>query len=383
MRAIVLLLIWLLGTLSLAQTWSKEAIDALVREGVVYGYPDGKIRPEAYLKRGEVFALLWRVVLTYRLKDLKELSKEDIQNLRALLQRADELARALQDQGQILQAYADAIKELRVRLEQAQAESSTLAGSAREKAEEALAQAVSFAERLSNLEATTYKGLRDFREEVNGLAAFLQDLDAKVKALEEALNGRTQEVQRQYVELQGVLAQISGRVSALETALSRVKDAEERLKLLEDRLSLLEAQVKALREELTRLRGEIPKVERPPSLGVGAVLTNVSPLGGYLRLGYVLPQGFGGYARLAFDPSGFYAALGVAQVTVASPFSFKTFLGIAQGFYGPGFTYGELGTAFGVKLFGDLGLGLEGVVSFPTGTGPNVARFGLGVMYGW
>jgi hypothetical protein len=55
-----------------------------------------------------------------------------------------------------LQAYADAIKELRERLEKAQAESSTLAGAAGEKAEEALAQTASFAERLGNLEATAY-----------------------------------------------------------------------------------------------------------------------------------------------------------------------------------------------------------------------------------
>lgn len=372
-----------LGAFSLAQSWSQEAVDALVKEGIVYGYPDGQIRPEAYLKRGEAFTLLWRVILTYRLKDLKDLTREDIQNLKALLKRADELAQALQDQGQVLQAYADAIKELRERLEKAQAESSTLAGTAREKAEEALAQTASFAERLSNLEATTYKGLRDFREEVNGLAAFLRDLDAKVKALGEALDGKAQEAQGRYSELQGLFSQVSGKVSALEVALSRVKDAEERLKALEDRVSVLEAQVKALREELTRLRGEIPKVERPSPLGVEVVLTGVSPLGGSLRVGYALPQGFGGYARLTYDPLGFYAALGVAHVTVASPFSFKALLGVARGFYGPGFTYGEVGTGFGVKLFGDLGLGLEGVLSFPMGTGPNVARFGLGVVYGW
>jgi uncharacterized protein YoxC len=382
MRA-VLVLTLVLGAFSLAQSWSQETVDALVKEGIVYGYPDGEIRPEAYLKRGEAFTLLWRVILTYRLKDLKDLTREDIQNLKALLKKADELARALQDQGQVLQAYADAIKELRERLEKAQAESSTLAGTAREKAEEALTQTTSFAERLGNLEATTYKGLRDFREEVNGLGAALRDLDAKVKALEEALNGKTQEVQSRYSELQGLFAQVSGKVSALEAALSRVKDAEERLKALEDRVSVLEAQVKALREELVRLRGEIPKVERPSPLGVGVVLTSVSPLGGSLRVGYVLPQGFGGYARLTYDPLGFYAALGVAHVTVASPFSFKALLGIARGFYGPGFAYGEVGTGFGVKLFGDLGLGLEGVLSFPIGTGPNVARFGLGVVYGW
>jgi len=382
MRA-VLVLTLVLGAFSLAQSWSQEAVDALVKEGIVYGYPDGQIRPEAYIKRGEAFTLLWRVILTYRLKDLKELTGEDVQNLKALLKKADELAQALQDQGQILQAYSDAIKELRERLEKAQAESSTLAGSAGEKAEEALAQTASFAERLGNLEATTYKGLRDFREEVNGLGAFLRDLDAKVKALEEALDGKTQEAQSRYSELQRLFAQVSGKVSALEAALSRVKEAEERLKALEDRVSVLEAQVKALREELTRLRGEIPKVERPSPLGVGVVLTGVSPLGGSLRVGYALPQGFGGYARLTYDPLGFYAALGVAHVTVAFPFSIKALLGIARGFYGPGFTYGEVGTGFGVKLFGDLGLGLEGVLSFPVGTGPNVARFGLGVVYGW
>jgi uncharacterized protein YoxC len=382
MRAVLVLTLFL-GAFSLAQSWSQEAVDALVKEGIVYGYPDGQIRPEAFLRRGEAFTLLWRVILTYRLKDLKELTGEDIQNLKALLKRADELARALQDQGQVLQAYADAIKELRERLEKAQAESSTLAGTAREKAEEALAQIASFAERLGNLEATAYKGLRDFREEVNGLAAFLRDLDAKVKALEEALGEKTQEVQSRYSELQGLLAQVSGRVSALEAALSKVKEVEERVKVLEERVSVLEAQVKALREELVRLRGEIPKVEKPSPLGVGVVLTGVSPLGGSLRVGYTLPQGFGGYARLTYDPLGFYVALGVAHVTVASPFSFKALLGIARGFYGPGFTYGEVGTGFGVRLFGDLGLGVEGVLSFPLGTGPNVARFGLGVVYGW
>lgn len=374
----------LLGLLSLgvAQSWSEDAVESLVREGVVYGYPSGEVRPEAYARRGEVFTLLWRLILTYRLKDLQSLTKEDIQRLKGLIAAVDELSKGLQDQGQVLSAYSDAIKELRQALEKAQADATTLAGEAGKKADEALAQAREWSERLSNLEAAAYKGLRDFREEVNTLAGAVRDLDGKVKALEEALTGKTGEVSARFAELQNALARLEGAVSRAEGEIAGVKNALARWDELSLRVGTLEEQVKALKEEVAKLRVEMPKQEVLSPFGLQVSLSGISPLAGVMRVGYALPEGFGVYLRGAYD-LGFYGAVGVVSVHQASPFTLTTTLGVGKGFYGPGFTYGELGVGVGGKLFGTLGLGAEGVLSFPIGTGPSVARFGVGVIYGW
>ncbi|WP_267962624.1 MULTISPECIES: S-layer homology domain-containing protein [Thermus] len=377
----VLLLVGVFS-LGVAQSWSRDAVDSLMREGIVYGYPSGEIKPEAYAKRGEVFTLLWRVILTYRLKDLQSLTKEDIERLKGLLATVEELSRALRDQGQVLSAYSDAIKELRQDLEKAQAYANTLAGEAGKKAEEALAQVSTWVERLSALEATTYKGLRDFREEVNTLTGALKDLDAKVKSLEEALSGKTGELSTRFSEFQGMLSRLEGAVSKAEAEIGGVKGALAELEEIKLRVNTLEAQVKALREEVVRLKAEMPKKEAVPPFGVQVSLSGVSPLTGMARVGYALSEGFGVYLRGAYD-LGFYGAVGAVNVRPVSPFVLTTSLGVGRGFYGPGFTYGEIGVGFGGKLFGDLGLGVEGVLSFPLGTGPSVARFGVGVIYGW
>ena len=370
-----------------AQTWSQEAVDALVREGLVYGYPDGSVRPEAYVKRGEVFTLLWRLILTYRLKDLQDLTKEDIQALKGLLVRVEELTRTLTDQGQVLTSYADTFKEIRQRLASLTDEAKNLAASADTRAREAQEQVGSLLDRVSNLEATVYKGLRDFREEVNVLAEALGDLDAKVKALEAALResqeGTRGELAQRFQEFQNALAGVSSRVSAAEVALARVGDVEAKLKDLDNRVASLEAQVKALREEVARLRSEMPRVENPVAFGVGVYVTGVSPLAGVVSLGYALPSGFGVEVKVAQDGPGFYGSLSVVNVTAREGFTVKTGLGFGRAFYGPGFSYGELTLGIGYSLLGDLGLGGVGVVSFPVGTGPSVARFGLGVRYGW
>ena len=377
----VLLLVGVFS-LGVAQSWSRDAVDSLMREGIVYGYPSGEIKPEAYARRGEVFTLLWRVILTYRLKDLQSLTREDIERLKDLIAAVEELSRGLQDQGQVLSAYSDAIKELRQALEKAQADATTLAGEAGKKAEEALVQLREWSERLSNLEAATYKGLRDFREEVNMLAGVIRDLDGKVKALEEALTGKTGEISTRFAEFQGALARLEGVVSKAEEEIAGVRNFLARLDELSLRVGTLEEQVKALKEEVAKLRAEIPKREVLSPFGLQVSLSGISPLAGMMRVGYALSEGFGFYLRGAYD-LGFYGAVGVVSVHQASPFTLTTTLGVGRGFYGPGFTYGEIGVGFGGKLFGDLGLGVEGVLSFPLGTGPSVARFGVGVIYGW
>lgn len=366
----------------MAQTWSKDAVDALVREGLVYGYPSGELRPEGYARRGEVFTLLWRLILAYRLKDLQALTGEDIERLKGLIAAVGELSKALQDQGQVLSAYSDAIKELRQALEKAQAEAVTLAGEAGKKADEVLSQVAGWTERLGNLEATTYKGLRDFREEVNALASALRDLDGKVKALEVALKAKDGEVAARFSEFQGVLSRVEGTVSRAEEELNGVKNLSAALEDLKLRLGTLEVQVKELREEVARLRAEMPKREVLSPFGLQVSLSGVSPLAGTVRFGYAFPEGFGLYLRGAYD-LGFYGAVGVASVRQVSPFVFTSTLGVGRGFYGPGFVYGEVGIGVGGKVFGPLGLGAEGVLSFPLGTGPSVARFSVGVIYGW
>jgi len=382
MRRWSALLLLGLFSLGVAQSWSQDAVDSLMREGIVYGYPSGEIQPEAYAKRGEVFTLLWRLILTYRLKDFQSLTQDDIQRLKGLIATVEELSKRLQDQGQVLSAYSDAIKELRQALEKTQAEATTLAGEAGKKADEALVQLREWSERLSNLEAATYKGLRDFREEVNTLAGAIRDLDAKLKALEEAFTGKTGEASTRFAELQGALAQLEGVVSKAEEEIAEVRSFLARLDELSLRVGTLEEQVKALKEEVAKLREEMPKREVLSPFGLQVSLSGVSPFAGVMRVGYALPEGFGFYLRGAYD-LGFYGAVGVVSVHQASLFTLTTTLGVGRGFYGPGFTYGELGVSFGGKLFGALGLGAEGVISFPMGTGPSVARFGVGVIYGW
>lgn len=365
--------------------WAREAIDQLTKEGVLYGYPDGTFRPEEGFTRAQAAATLWRLILQYRLKDLRELSREDIERLKALLESVELWRKEAQASQEAVGGLADGLKDLRARLGSLEAELSALAGEGVEAAREALRQLQEVTARVSQLEGLVYKSLKDYREEVNTLGEALREADARLKAFEEVFRAAREEDRRTLEEkwsgVSASLAQLGTRLASVEALASTVRDLEQGASLMGSRLNALEAQLEDLRRGLSRLREEMPRVRFPKAFGVGVYLTGLDS--GFAVVEYALRSGFSLRVLGALGSPGPYASAGIGYRFEGDGLGYRLGLGVGQGFYGPGFAYGEASFGLKVDVIGGLSLAAEGVQSFPFGTGPGVFRLGLGVMYQW
>ncbi|WP_243027856.1 S-layer homology domain-containing protein [Thermus albus] len=371
--------------LGVAQGWSEEAAQQLVQEGILYGYPDGALRLDANITRGEMAAMLWRLILQYRLKDLRDLTKEDIEALKGLLRAVELWRKEVQGSQEAVAGLSDRLKTLEGKLASLEGELSTLAGKGVEASREALAQVGEVAARLSDLEGVVYRSLKDYREEMNTLAGALRDVDGKLKAFEESfsqgLEGNRKLLEEKWAALSASLAQLGNRLAAVEAASAKVSELEKRLSGLSGRVDSLEEAVRSLKEEVARLRKEIPRSFTPKPFGLAVYLTGLDS--GFAQLDYTLPSGLSLRVLGALGGLGPYGSLGVGYRGEGQGIGYRMGLGLGYGLYGPGFLYGEGSFGLKVDLVAGVSLALEGLQSYPLGSGPIVSRFGVGVMYRW
>ncbi|MDW8358494.1 MAG: S-layer homology domain-containing protein [Thermus sp.] len=372
-------------SVALAQSWSEGVVRQLVQEGILYGYPDGALRLDSDVKRGEVVAMLWRLILRYRLKDLRDLTKEDIERLKGLVAVLQELQKeALESKGSVA-SLANNLKNLEGKLAALEEELRNLAGKGVQGSEEALVQIKELYARLSELEGGSYKAQKDFRETLATLAGALRDVDAKVKALEEAFFRGTEEnrnlVASRFTELSTTLSQVAAKVSSFEVGLAKVADLERKVADAERRLTSVEEGLKAFREEVRKLREEMPRVRRPKAFTVGAYLSGLDS--GFALGEYATPGGLSLRVLGAWGNPGLYFSGSLGYRFEGEGIGYRLGLGLGHGFYGPGLNYGELSVGLKVDLIAGLSLGLEGLYSYPLGAGSIVSRLGTGVIYSW
>ncbi len=365
--------------------WAREAIEQLANEGLLYGFPEGTFRPDGQFSRAQAAVTLWRLILQYRLKDLRELTREDIERLKGLLAAVKALQEGVEEARQGTNTLADRLTGMEGRLASLRDELSSLAGKGVEAGEEALRQLQEAYARLSGLEGLVYKALKDQREELSALAGALRDLDAKVKALEEAWNqareGDRRTLEERWNALSSSLSQAASKVAALEASLGKVGELEKNLAALERRVTSLEEGLKTLREEVRKLREEVPRVRKPKPFGVGLYLSGLSS--GFGVGEYVTSGGFSVRLLGALGNPGPYLSGSLGYRHEGEGVGYRIGLGLGRGFFGPGFTYGEGSFGLKVDLLSGLSLVAEGVYSYPLGSGPIVSRFGVGVMYQW
>lgn len=262
-----------LVSLGMAQGWSEEAAKQLVQEGILYGYPDGTLRLNADITRGEMAAMLWRLILQYRLKDLRELTQEDVEKLKGLVQAVELLRKEALASQEAVGGLADSFKGLQAKLASLEAELSALAGKGVEGSQEALRQLQEVSARLSDLEGLVYKSLKDYREELNTLGEALRNVDARLRDFGETLKTAREEDRRvleeKWAGVNASLTQLSGKLASVEALGAKVGELERKVSLFTDRLDSVEAQVRALREDLSRLRGRFPRcaIRRPLAWG--------------------------------------------------------------------------------------------------------------------
>ena len=375
----------MLLSLGVAQGWSEEAAKQLVQEGILYGYPDGSLRLNANITRGEMAAMLWRLILQYRLKDLRDLTKEDIERLKGLLQAVELWQKETGRLEGSLGSLEGNLKALEGKLASLEGELSALVGKGVEGSKEALAQVGELAVRLSDLEGVVYRSLKDYREEMNALAGALRDVDAKLKAFEGTFSQGLEEnrklMEERWGALSASLAQLGSRLGALEAAAAKVGELEKRLSGLSERVEALEEAVRSLKEEVARLRKEMPRPSIPKPFGLAVYLTGLDS--GFAQLDYTLPSGLSLRVLGALGGPGPYGSLGVGYRGEGEGIGYRMGLGLGYGLYGPGFLYGEGSFGLKVDLVSGLSLALEGLQSYPLGSGPIVSRFGVGVMYRW
>lgn len=383
MRRWVALLV--LVSLGMTQGWSEEAAKQLVQEGILYGYPDGSLRLNKEITRDEVVALLWRLILQYRLKDLRELTQEDVEKLKELVQAVELWRKEALASQEAVGGLADSLKGLQAKLASLEAELSALAGKGVEGSQEALRQLQEVSARLSDLEGLVYKSLKDYREELNTFGEALRNVDVRLRDFGEALKTAREEDRRvleeKWAGVNASLTQLSGKLASVEALGAKVGELERKVSFFTDRMDSVEAQVRALREDLSRLRGEVPKVRYPKAFGLGVYLTGLDS--GFAIVEYTLRSGFSLRILGALGNPGPYVSAGVGYRFEGEGVGYRLGLGVGRGFYGPGFNYGE--GSFGLKadLIGGLSLAVEGVQLYPFGSGPIVSRFGLGVVYQW